>query len=599
MKKIILTVIGICFLFLSCENESLDFQEDALQENLSFSQSLSSNSSSGCIPDLEALELSLPDTVTATTTAKPGVDAYFSLDILDTDLAGTDIAAWCVDQDLSLNQEETLEFAVYSSYETLPAGEFEFPENFDLVNWVENQNFVGKASPSGGTYTFGHVQYAIWKLVDDSICVSCSFLTSPTGTWNTDSDNNIAKAQEIVDAAIANGQDFVPGCGEKVGVILNPAGKQAIIIFVDVPEKEIEEECFECEGKVTELELQYNGSQPANIIVKTKKEGEGGSKIVFEGNVAPGETFSFIGNDKKGTLGTEIKIYVDGNENTKIHTSCSKPIGPGLISGDFKVVSGTSREGGNLCPVDTPPNDDSDCSECEGKVTELELQYDGGIIADIVVKTKGKGKNKEGAIVFEGTVNPGETFSFIGNDDKGTLGTEISIYVNGSLDQKIHTSCSVPIGPSATFGDYIVISGKSREGGELCNTNYSDDDDDDDDDDTDCDCDGKLTELDLVYTGDNDLIIVKTKGKGKDKEGTVLFEGNLDNGGIIELVGNDKHGTLGTEIKIYIGGSESAKIHTSCSDPNVVPGYIVGDFEVIRGASRNNGELCPNESDGH
>ena len=40
------------------------------------------------------------------------------------------------------------------------------------------------------------------------------------------------------------------------------------------------------------------------------------------------------------------RLYVDGELNTKIHTSCSQPIGPGLVSGDFLVVAGESREGG-------------------------------------------------------------------------------------------------------------------------------------------------------------------------------------------------------------------------------------------------------------
>ena len=64
-----------------------------------------------------------------------------------------------------------------------------------------------------------------------------------------------------------------------------------------------------------------------------------------------GELFTFNGVDKNGTLSTEIRIYVDGGLNTKIHTSCSQPIGPGLVSGDFEVVEGYSREGGLLCPL--------------------------------------------------------------------------------------------------------------------------------------------------------------------------------------------------------------------------------------------------------
>ena len=59
---------------------------------------------------------------------------------------------------------------------------------------------------------------------------------------------------------------------------------------------------------------------------------------VFEGTVQPGEEFSFVGLDKKGTLGTEIIITVNGELNTKIHTSCSQPIGPAYLSGIGPII---------------------------------------------------------------------------------------------------------------------------------------------------------------------------------------------------------------------------------------------------------------------
>ena len=112
-------------------------------------------------------------------------------------------------------------------------------------------------------------------------------------------------------------------------------------------------DCGDCEGKVTELTLQYIGDiLDANIVV-SQKEKKGGI-VVFDGIVQPDELFTFIGEDKKGTLGTEISIYVNGTLNTKIHTSCSKPIGPGLISGDFEVIEGYSRNGGALSPRQSP-----------------------------------------------------------------------------------------------------------------------------------------------------------------------------------------------------------------------------------------------------
>ena len=81
------------------------------------------------------------------------------------------------------------------------------------------------------------------------------------------------------------------------------------------------------------------------IQVRQKDE-----EVVFDGLVSPGDWFSFAGTDHD-TLGTEITLFVDGVETTKVHTSCSKAIGPEMVFGPFRVVAGTSKEGGPLCPL--------------------------------------------------------------------------------------------------------------------------------------------------------------------------------------------------------------------------------------------------------
>ena len=101
----------------------------------------------------------------------------------------------------------------------------------------------------------------------------------------------------------------------------------------------------ECDGKVTDLVLKNLGAG-AQVRVDQKKDG-----TVFNDFVPAGGEFSFSGTDKKDTLGTEISIFVNDNLNTKIHTSCSQPIGPGLVSGSFEVISGNSRNGGPLPPL--------------------------------------------------------------------------------------------------------------------------------------------------------------------------------------------------------------------------------------------------------
>ncbi|MCF8298435.1 MAG: HYR domain-containing protein, partial [Saprospiraceae bacterium] len=227
--------------------------------------------------------------------------------------------------------------------------------------------------------------------------------------------------------------------------------------------------CGPCDGKVTHLTLRYNGSSPALIKVKQKD-----GTTVFNNNVNPGENFSFVGTDKKGTLGTEITVYVNNTENVKIHTSCSQPIEVGLVFGDFTVMGGASRNGGALCVAEEVIDDD--CGPCDGKVTYLTLKYNGSIPHLFTVK------QKNGATVFNNTVNPGESFSFIGTD-KGTLGTEITIsYNNKCTNVTIHTSCSQPIEVGMTFGEFTVMAGASKNGGALCvaeGVNMGCDDDDD------------------------------------------------------------------------------------------------------------------------
>jgi hypothetical protein len=118
---------------------------------------------------------------------------------------------------------------------------------------------------------------------------------------------------------------------------------------------ELDSRCGACEGKVSELTLRYQGQEAALVRVEQRREG-----VIFEDWVHPGESFDIQGVDRKDTLGTEISLFIDGELDTSMHTSCSVPIGPGLVSGSFEVVEGVSRRGGLLCAVevDTDPVDD-------------------------------------------------------------------------------------------------------------------------------------------------------------------------------------------------------------------------------------------------
>ena len=239
-----------------------------------------------------------------------------------------------------------------------------------------------------------------------------------------------------------------------------------------------EPQCQECRGKITQLTLQYTGSDSAFIMVFQKK-----LKNPIAGFLAEsGDIFTVNGQDKDSTLGTEISLYVvpEGESGddpiiTKIHTSCSQPIGPGMVFGDFLVTGGYSKDGGLLCPEETS-------CECDGKVTVLELEYSGLLSADIqIIQKKGDVQiyppldpplDENGNPLVTSITDPGTVFTITGEDDKGTMGTEISVYIN-EQETKVHTSCSQPIGAGMTIGDdpdafLTIVKGYSLKGGLLC-----------------------------------------------------------------------------------------------------------------------------------
>lgn len=222
MKKLTLAVLALfAFTFFACEVEPAgeNLEAIAVKGKIKSEKNNNNGDSEECIVDLFP---TLPSMVNACTTAKGEgtvLGAYFDLTINDTDLAG-EYAAWCVDVDLSLGAEECFDYNVYSSYAELPAGAFENPDNFDLVNWILNQDFISLG------YTYGDIQWAIWELLDDQNCIACAFLGDD---WSEE------KGQEIVDAAITNGEGYQPAAGEVMAIVLIPTGRtQSIIVTIPV-----------------------------------------------------------------------------------------------------------------------------------------------------------------------------------------------------------------------------------------------------------------------------------------------------------------------------------------------------------------------------
>lgn len=235
--------------------------------------------------------------------------------------------------------------------------------------------------------------------------------------------------------------------------------------------------CGRCEGKVTALTLLYTG--PAGQVQVVQKKDK---KVIFSGPVATGATFSFVGQDKKGTMGTDILLFVDGVLNTQIHTSCSQPIGPGLVSGSFEVVAGESLKGGALCPIDLPPTGECDfCETIGGKPQVLTMEYTGDDClasshtqdpskvscagdpaqADPVrIRATDRSSPTDGGgrVYFDGTVPLGGSFQIDARNAGASelrADTWVHIYAaDGTVLQSVrfHTSCSQPLNDGDQFG---------------------------------------------------------------------------------------------------------------------------------------------------
>jgi len=169
------------------------------------------NSAADQASSLEALDASLPIQATEVVTfPAPGnpTPSYFSVALIGGTLTGT-YQDWCVDTADFITPGQTYTVDVYSSAgSALPTGVVNMPQNFPEVNWILNQSFVGKTAADGNPYTYSDVQVAIWTLIGTPIS------SIPTYTQR--------HVDDIVSQASTLGQDFVPGYGQSVAVILRP-----------------------------------------------------------------------------------------------------------------------------------------------------------------------------------------------------------------------------------------------------------------------------------------------------------------------------------------------------------------------------------------
>jgi hypothetical protein len=255
--------------------------------------------------DIAKFAAALPATVTINS-ANPGPDSYWLTTVTNDGALNGVYEAWCVDIDRQMTPGTNYTAAVYSSYEAYPSGLIEKAYDMDLVNWIINQDFVGKsAAPLAGTYTYGDVQRAIWEIIEDNP----TYTTAGLGTWNQ------ARVDQLEALARANGQNFVPTCGDFVAVLLVPTGGQQPIAIAQVTFASLGLDCAESNS----VKATLNGVDflaDAEILWTVNKINETASldddqKLDWPTTVSADTTFQYT--DPQGyTCSTDPEAYTNG-----------------------------------------------------------------------------------------------------------------------------------------------------------------------------------------------------------------------------------------------------------------------------------------------
>ncbi len=113
--------------------------------------------------------------------------------------------------------------------------------------------------------------------------------------------------------------------------------------------------CGACDGQMTSLTLQDQGSQSDATVKVYKDKVEPNKLIETFNNVNYGDVLTFEGTGPDNKIGAKARLTINGNNANyiEIHTSCSQPIEVGMLyENTYLLLAGTSKNGGPLCEDD-------------------------------------------------------------------------------------------------------------------------------------------------------------------------------------------------------------------------------------------------------
>jgi len=139
-----------------------------------------------------------------------GMPSYFDLLFSQAGLLDGLHDGWCLDTELPIGPHNYLTY-LYCSYDPAAAALVDDPENLPNLNFLANkfQEYLDQG------YAWQSIQRAIWHLLDDNPTEPDPYLAG----------EDPAQVFEILGDALDNGDNFIPGPGQLIVILLDPVGQ--------------------------------------------------------------------------------------------------------------------------------------------------------------------------------------------------------------------------------------------------------------------------------------------------------------------------------------------------------------------------------------
>ena len=206
----------------------------------------------------------------------------------------------------------------------------------------------------------------------------------------------------------------------------------------------VNDQCGECDGGLTSLDLQYLGTEDS-VFIKVYRVKEDKEILINRFRcIGPNDTISISSKCIDRLLIPEIRLYINNSENyTMIKTDCSQPVYIGVeYDGLFRVTAGMSKYGGPICemPPSTPVGSLQDSEKVfdvypnplygSGTI-EFKLPEDGPASIELYDIT-----GKKVTVLFEGDVRADTGYSIPVNSGNLNKGLYILVLKNGTKTYK-------------------------------------------------------------------------------------------------------------------------------------------------------------------